>query len=231
MKIAIMQPYWFPYIGYWQLAHAVDAFVIYDNIQYTKKGWFNRNRFLQNGTDAVFTLPLRKGNDMADVCEREVAESFDADKLIRQFENAYRKAPFCREIMPLLKNWIDSREKNLFQYIHASIAHVSAHLTIQTPIIISSTLAIDHTLRADAKVKAICAALQANVYINSIGGQALYDKSDFARNGIDLRFLSPRLSRYEQFGSEFVPGLSIIDVLMFNSCTKVREFLDQYDLV
>ena len=57
--LGIMQPYFLPYIGYWQLLSAVDQFVVYDNIKYTKKGWINRNRFLRDGTDAVFTIPLK----------------------------------------------------------------------------------------------------------------------------------------------------------------------------
>ena len=80
MKLAIMQPYFFPYIGYFQLIKSVDEFVIYDNIQYTKKGWINRNRILVNGTDYLISLPLKKDSDYLNVVDRQLAESWEKDR-------------------------------------------------------------------------------------------------------------------------------------------------------
>src|SRR6476469_7826367 len=101
MKLGIMQPYFMPYIGYWQLLAMVDSFVLYDNIQYTKKGWINRNRFLQNGKDALFTIPLKKDSDFREVRERSIADDFDGDKLLKQFEASYRKAPHFETVFSL----------------------------------------------------------------------------------------------------------------------------------
>ena len=102
MKLGIMQPYFLPYIGYWQLLSAVDVFVVYDNIKYTKKGWINRNRFLVNGQPKLFTIPLRKDSDMLDVDRRSLANDFRRDKLIHQLESSYHKAPFFQELFPVI---------------------------------------------------------------------------------------------------------------------------------
>ena len=221
MKIAIMQPYFLPYIGYWQLIAAADAFVVYDNIKYTKKGWINRNRFLTNGVEAVFSLPLRKDSDFLDVNQRFLADSFDLEDLLNQFREAYRKAPEFSSIMPLLEGIVRNPAANLFEYILASIRAVCDFLGIQTPLVVSSTIVCDHSLKSAERVQAICKALGAATYVNPMGGIELYSKEDFARNGIDLKFLKALPFEYSQGGSPFVPWLSILDVLMFNRKERV----------
>jgi hypothetical protein len=223
MKIAIMQPYFLPYIGYWQLIAAVDVFVLYDNIKYTKKGWINRNRFLTNGVEAVFSLPLRKDSDFLDVNQRYLADSFDRENLLNQFREAYRKAPEFSSVMPLLEIIIRNPAANLFEYILGSIRAVCGFLEIKTPLVVSSTIACDHSLKAAERVQAICKTLGADTYVNPVGGLELYSKDDFARNGIDLKFLKALPLEYEQSGNAFVPWLSILDVLVFNSKERTRS--------
>jgi len=232
VKVAIMQPYFLPYIGYFQLIAAVDQFVVYDHIQYTKKGWINRNRFLLNGADAIFTLPLKKGYSSLDVVERELAVDFDRGALLGQLEAAYRRAPYFAETFALLERIVGQRDDNLFRFIHHSLMQVCAHLGLATTIRVSSTLPYDNSLKGQDKVLAICRAVGAGCYINSMGGLALYSKPDFAAQDIELRFLRPRPFEYEQFGEPFVPWLSIVDVLMFNSVEAVQRSLQtNYDLV
>ena len=232
MKLAIMQPYFLPYVGYFQLMNAVDVFVIYDHIKYTKKGWINRNRFLLNGTDSMFSLPLKKGSDGLDVVLRELAAEFDRTKLLSQFIGAYRRAPYFAQTFPLLERIVHHEDGNLFWFIHHSLAEVCAHLQINTEIRASSSLPVEKELRSQDKVLAICGALGAKRYINPIGGTELYVREDFAARGIELQFLKPRTFEYAQFGNEFVPWLSIIDVLMFNPIEVVRERLEHhFDLV
>jgi len=232
-KVAIMQPYLFPYIGYWQLINAVDIFVIYDNIQYTKKGWFNRNRILMNGKDMLFSLPLKKDSDYLDVHERYLSESAGQaiKKLEAQIQAAYRKAPFFDEIFPLIKECLHYDEKNLFKYIYHSIELINDYVGIDTNIIVSSGINIDHDLKSDKKVLSICKEMKSDIYINPIGGLDLYDKSIFSDHGIELFFIKSREIIYPQLTNEFIPSLSIIDVLMFNSKDKVKKYLDEYDLV
>jgi len=217
MKIAIMQPYFLPYIGYWQLITAVDAFVVYDNIKYTKKGWINRNRFLTNGVEAVFSLPLRKDSDFLDVNQRFLADSFDRENLLNHFREAYRKAPEFSSMMPLLEGVIRNPVSNLFDYIFASIQSVCEFMGIRTPLVISSTIDCNHSLKAAERVQAICKALGADTYVNPMGGMELYSKEDFAAQGIELKFLKALPFEYPQSGNPFVPWLSILDILMFNS--------------
>lgn len=232
MKIAIMQPYFFPYIGYFQLIAAVDLFVLYDNIQYTKKGWINRNRILLNGNDAFISLPLKKDSDTLDVRERELAADFKPNKLLAQLDGAYRKAPYFKLTMPLLEAALSHDTSNLFTFLHYSLKETCAHLGLSTPIQISSAINIDHTLKGQHKVLAICQATGAQTYINAIGGQSLYSKADFLHNDIELRFIRSKELAYEQFEAPFVPWLSLIDVLMFNPIAQVRSAIgNNYELL
>lgn len=231
MTVGIMQPYFLPYIGYWQLLAAVDQFVVYDNIQYTKKGWINRNRFLRNGTDAVFTVPMKKGSEFLTVSERSIANEFDPDALLNALAAAYRKSPCFRAVFPVLERIVKASPRNLFDYVHYSIVVIAEYLEIRTPIVVSSTIAIDHGLKSECKVLALCKALGATRYVNFIGGRELYSASTFMEHGIDLRFIQSHLISYRQYDGPFVPSLSIIDVMMFNAKDAVRAMMDRYELV
>ena len=232
MKLAIMQPYFLPYIGYFQLIAAVDMFVVYDNIKYTKKGWFNRNRMLQNGTDAMFSLPLKKDSDALNVVQRELAVNFERDKLLKQFRGAYASAPNFAHTWPVLERIVNCEESNLFRYINRSIGELCAHLDIRTEIRISSDVPIDHSKKSQDKVLAICRALGASRYLNPIGGLELYDRGTFLQHGIELQFFRSTPMEYTQLGMPFVPGLSMIDVMMLNAPDKVRAMVREgYELV
>lgn len=215
-RLAIMQPYFFPYIGYFQLIGAVDMFIVYDNIKYTKKGWINRNRLLQDGKDVMFSLPLKGGSDDLNVCERELAANFRRDKLLNQFREAYRRAPYFGATFPLIEQIVQHTDQNLFRFLHHSIVKTCQHLGIATEIRISSDIDIDHALKSEDKVLALCSAVGADTYVNAIGGMGLYSREGFRDEGVDLKFLQSRPFEYEQFGDSFVPWLSMIDVLMFN---------------
>lgn len=231
MKLGIMQPYFLPYIGYFQLLNAVDKYVIYDNIQFTKKGWINRNRILQNGKDILITIPLEKDSDYLDIKDRFISNNFDKKKLLNQIRESYRKAPYFGDVMPLMEEIISCEEDNLFLYIYNSVIAVCKYLNINTEIIVSSALSIDHSLKGQDKVIAICKELEATDYYNAIGGQELYNTEDFKKEDINLHFVSTNPIEYEQFKSEFVPWLSILDVMMFNSVDKIRVMLDNYKLI
>lgn len=228
-----MQPYFFPYIGYFQLIGAVDLFIVYDNIKYTKKGWINRNRMLRDGKDVMFSLPLKKDSDELDICERSLAADYRADKLLDQIRGAYRGAPFFAEVSSLLEAALRRDERNLFAYLHHALRCVCAYLGIGTEIRVSSTIDIDHALRRQDKVIALCRAVGASRYVNSMGGVDLYSRVDFERQGIELEFLKSLPLEYPQSGgAAFVPWLSIIDVLMFNRVETVRDsFIPRYERV
>jgi hypothetical protein len=232
MKVAIMQPYFLPYIGYFQLIGAVDLFIVYDNIKYTKKGWINRNRMLQNGKDAIFSLPLKSDSDYLDICQRELAADFKPDKLLNSIASAYRRAPYFSQTFSLLEQIFHHEDHNLFGYLHNSILKTCAHLGITTQFKISSGVAIDHQLRNQEKVIALCEAEGAATYVNAIGGTELYDKAAFGDRNIDLKFIRPSAFEYAQFGNAFVPHLSIVDALMFNALPTIQACIStNYELI
>jgi len=230
MKVACMQPYFLPYIGYFQLISAVDKFVVYDNIKYTKKGWINRNRFLVNGLEAVFSLPLKKDSDSLNVNQRYLADSFVPEDLLNRFKEAYRKAPEFSSVMPLLGDIIYHPSTNLFEFIFSSIRLICNFLEIKTQLVISSSITCNHSLKSTERVQATCNSFGADTYINPVGGMDLYKKADFAENGINLKFIKALPYEYPQFGETFVPWLSVIDVLMFNSLVEIGQLIHKYDL-
>lgn len=227
-----MQPYFLPYIGYFQLIAEVDVFVVYDNIKYTKKGWINRNRMLLNGADVMFSLPLKNGSDSLDVVERELAADFSRDKLLNQLKGAYARAPYFAQTFPLIERIVRHDERNLFRYIQHSIVSICGHLGVTTEIRVSSDIAVDHELKGQDKVIALCEALGADCYVNPIGGVALYSKEVFKARGIDLKFIRSKPFEYRQFDNAFVPWLSIVDVMMFNSVHAITAgALRDFDLI
>ncbi len=235
MTIGIMQAYFLPYIGYFQQIHLADQFVIYDNIEFSKKGWIHRNRFIQNGQAKYFSLSLKKDSDYLDINERFLSEQFlkkDANKLVAQISNAYRKAPFYKETIPLVEKCFKKEESNLFQFVFHSILSVCGHLEIDTRLLISSQLGVDHrSLKGQEKVLSINKALKADIYVNTSSGKDLYQKEDFAQAGIELKFYDCKAIQYDQFdGMEFIPYLSIIDYLMFNGKANTIKALDDYEL-
>jgi hypothetical protein len=232
MKVGIMQPYFFPYIGYFQLINAVDVFVIYDNIQYTKKGWINRNRILVNGSDEYITLPVKKDSDFLNVDKRFLADTFEKDKIkiIRKIKESYRNAPFYEQAYYLIDDVFTDYSLNLFEFIHNSIIKICDYLDITTQIVRSSEIIIDHGLKSEKKVISICNTFNTPIYINSIGGMELYSKEEFEKNSIELFFLETQKTEYKQFDHDFIPWLSIIDVLMFNSKDQIKCFLNNYKL-
>lgn len=233
MRVAIMQPYFFPYIGYFQLAGRADQFVIYDTIQYTKRGWINRNRILRNGEAVKITLPIARGSHRLDILNRKIADNFKPRKILAQIEGAYRKAPHFEPTMGLLSEVLEAPTSSLFEFLHHGLVKTFAHLGISTPIRIASEIEGGRVhLRGQERVIDICRRLGADEYLNPIGGLELYDRSSFATAGLELGFLKTASFEYTQFGGDFLPGLSIIDVMMFNEVDHIRYLLDtQWDRV
>ena len=230
MKIAIMQPYIFPYIGYFQLINAVDKFVVYDDGEYTKKGWINRNRILMNGSDYLFSFPLKKDSDFQTIRNRLLADNYSEHKkkLIGRVSSAYAKSPQFKIVFPIVEECLNFENNNLFLFILNSLNKICCYLDIKTEFIISSVLNVNNSLKGEGKVIDINKKLNASTYINAIGGQALYSRETFSENNIKLMFIKTSEIVYPQFSNEFVPNLSIIDVMMFNSKEKIQEYLRSF---
>lgn len=229
MTVGIMQPYFLPYIGYFQLINAVDKYVIYDDVQFIKGGWINRNNILLNGERHLVNLLLSGASSNKNINEIEVQSN--QTKIIKVIESAYKKAPFFEEVFSMFLKIIEYEKRELGQFLGNSIAELCKYMFIDTELIFSSTIKKDNTLKAQEKVLQICEILGATKYYNAIGGQELYNKKDFKQQKIELQFLDTQITAYPQFKNEFVSHLSILDVLMFNSVEEVKTFLDNYKLI
>ena len=187
---------------------------------------------LQNGKDVMFSLPLKNDADSLNVCERQLAADFNPRKLLNQCKGAYLRAPYFAQTFAVVEQIVRYEEVNLFRFLHYSIAKTCEHLGITTEIRISSDIGIDHDLKNQHKVLALCEAVGASIYVNAIGGMVLYSKETFLAKGIELKCIKSRPFEYTQFGTDFVPWLSIIDVMMFNSVAAIKEVLSyNYSLI
>lgn len=232
MKLAIMQPYFFPYIGYWQLIHAVDRFVIYDDVNYIIRGWVNRNRILINGEPSYITMPLQQASQNKRICDISLQPSpIWRNKLVKSVETAYRKAPCFAEVFPVIERVIRHEADNLSDYLAHQLQTLAAFMGTNTEFVVSSRCYENNDLPGQARILDICKHEGATSYINPQGGQALYERDDFTQCGIDLKFLIPSAIEYKQFGATHVPWLSIIDVMMFNSKSQLSTLLNKYELV
>jgi hypothetical protein len=224
-----MQPYFLPYIGYFQLIVAVDVFVLYDDVTWIKQGWINRNRILINGEDHLFSLEVEGASSFKPINTINLGKN--RMKLLKTFDLAYKKAPFYNHVMPLLSSIFNLQEQNLSNFIFHSIQTISNYLEINTKLLVSSQIKKSINLKGHDRIIDICKRLNANTYINATGGKSLYSKDIFSSEGIDLKFLETIFTRYNQNSCDFIPGLSIVDVLMFNSQQEVKEMLHQFKLV
>ena len=229
MKLGIMQPYFLPYIGYWQLINAVDEYVIYDDVSYIKGGWINRNKLLLNEKEFMFNLILFGASPNKLINEIFVAEN--QSKLIKTIETAYKKASYFDNVFPVIRNIFEYENKNLARLIGNSIIQIANYLDVKTKFIYSSEIEKDCLLKGQEKILNICDIVQATEYCNAIGGMNLYNKLDFETNNIKLFFLKTQPIEYTQFNNTFVPNLSILDVMMFNSVEEINNMLDKYELV
>jgi len=230
-----MQPYLFPYVGYFQLIHAVDRFVIYDDVAYIKQGWINRNRILINGEPSFFNVPIKHASSFTLICDTMIDDDRQharwVEKVLKTFENAYRRAPEFSRVFPIVERVFGLKTTRIAELAAASVKAIASALEIKTGFVDSSKTYNNASLKGEDRVLSICEAERANEYINVPGGRELYSRERFESRGIRLSFIQPRSVQYHQFGGPFVPWLSILDVLMFNSIEKVRQDLDAYDLV
>jgi hypothetical protein len=229
MRVGIMQPYFFPYIGYWQLISAVDTFVIYDDVNYIKQGFVNRNSLIINGTKSYFTLELKGASPNKFI--NEILIGHNKKKLLKTVEFNYKKTPLFSEVFPFIQEIFEFQNDNLGKFLGNSIEKISAYLEVKTKFIYSSNLKKDNRLKGKDKVISICKILDSTHYLNASGGHELYDKSEFLSNGIKLNFIKSKPITYKQFDNEFIPWLSIIDIMMFNSPDTISGMLKEYYLI
>lgn len=234
MKVAIMQPYFFPYLGYWQMLNAVDKFVLLDDVKFITRGYINRNSILINGEAILFSIPIKKISQNKLIMDTKL--NFDIkskEKFLKTIAMAYKKAPQFEPFYPILEDIIYNNTDDVTTYIKYSFERILGYIkgNVNIQIIVSSELQKNDTLNGQNRIIEINKRLNSTQYINAIGGQGLYNKDEFKKNGISLNFIKMNEVKYKQFNNDFVPNLSFIDVLMFNDKTKVKELLKKYELV
>ena len=237
MTIAIMQPYFLPYIGYMQLMNTVDTFILYDDVAFINRGWINRNKILLNGQEHLFTVPLKDASQNKRINEVMLADDPKwRSKLLKTVEQAYRKAPYYQTVMPLTEKIINFATDSIAGLVLNSFVELNQYLGLTTRLVASSSVYENAHLKAQDRILDICRQEKATHYINPIGGVELYDKPTFAQAGIELNFIKAKRVDYTQFNrssgdAEFIPWLSILDALMFCDTATVRAMLGEYELV
>ena len=232
MRVAIMQPYFFPYLGYYQLINAVDKFIIYDDVNFIKGGWINRNYILQNGEKKYITIPLNGASSFKKI--NEVLTNCRINKVLKTIRQSYSKAPYFKEVYKLVEDILNEINPNttISTVSSLSLINVSRYLQLKTNFEFSSEdYQESNGLHKENRLIDICKKNKADTYINSIGGEKLYSKEVFSRHNINLKFIMGKTTNYKQYGERFISNLSIIDVLMFNSASDIKYMLKNYDLV
>lgn len=227
-----MQPYLFPYLGYFQLIASVDKFVFYDDVNYINKGWVNRNNLLVNNQAHLFTIPLSAVSQNKLILETRVSpEQAWKTKLLKTIETAYRKAPHFDVVFLMISEWIAHPPEFISELNVRSTKEICEYLDITTELENSSSVYNNSELKGQHRILDICLKEKAETYINPIGGMSIYDSSLFAEKNIELLFLKTTFTPYKQYANEFVPGLSIIDYLMFLSPEDIKQKLKEFTFV
>lgn len=235
MKLGIMQPYLFPYLGYFQLLSAVDKFIVYDDVAFIKQGWVNRNRILVGGKAYRFSVPLRSASSFRSISDTHVDAASYARwlrKFLTTVDQNYRSSPYFGPVRQVLAAvFLGFREGSIAALALRSIIETLNYLDLRPEIVRSACEYGNAHLTGQDRVIDLCEKEGADEYINPVGGRTLYAREDFAARGIALRFIRLRSIIYPQFGDQFTPDLSIIDVMMFNQPRRIRELLCEFDLV
>jgi hypothetical protein len=228
----VMQPYFFPYLGYFQLIEAVDNFVHYDDVNYIKRGWINRNRVLINGAPSYLTVPIDSASQNVAINKTLTDESQQwRTKTLKQMELSYRRAPQFESAIEIFKEVVFSPVGSISELGIRSVEMVVDYLGIKVQFHRSSSFnMLDRGLDRQERLVELSKKIDCDEYINPEGGQDLYDSEYFNQRGINLKFLYSKCPEYVQFKDEFVPALSILDVLMFNSKEQILEQLGSYQL-
>jgi hypothetical protein len=234
MTLAIMQPYIFPYIGYFQLINASDKFVVYSDVSFIKQGWINRNKILLNNAGFMFTVPLKDASSYISIAETELnlpVYSTWRSKFIKTLAMAYAKAPFYKRISDLVMSVLNEEHRTISDLATSSLTNTCSYIGVKSNISFDVTEYHNNNLKGQARIIDICKQEGAGTYINPIGGQELYSKDEFAAQNIELKFIKTGAITYTQFNNDFNSWLSIIDVMMFNSPENIMDFLGRYDLI
>ena len=228
-----MQPYIFPYIGYYQLIDAVDQFIIFDDVNFIKRGWINRNHILLNKNKHLFSIPLSKSSQNKLICDIKVNfPEKERKAFLRTISNAYKRAPYFVDVYTMLEEIIYYEDEDLTSYLHNSLLKTCQYIGIKVNMQRSSKIHYNRLLDAETKIIDICNNLSAVTYINLPGGRDLYNKEIFTKNGMELKYIHSLFDeiKYKQYSNEFIDNLSCIDFMMFNDKDNLSNLIKKYNL-
>lgn len=221
-----MQPYFFPYVGYFQLIAKVDKFIFYDDVNYIKNGWINRNRLFISGAVQYITIPLNGASPFVKINEVLVLEQERwKKKMLDSVRFSYSRAPYFKPVFELLRDVVISGSKSISEIAKSSVKSVSDYAGLDVEFVDSSSRYNNSDLSGAERILDICIKENAGSYCNLPGGKALYSGDAFSDRGVALEFLETELRPYRQFSDKFVQGLSILDILMFNDRCEVFEMV------
>jgi hypothetical protein len=230
MIAAIMQPYFFPYIGYFQLMKAVDVFVFYDDVQYMKGGWVNRNRIRVNDEPVWLTFPVERLGLASLINDRRyLIDETTIAKFSGVLEAAYAKAPGYQEVAPVVRSLLKFDNLNVAAFNANLLTALARTLDIRCRFLMASAVGKPANLKGKERVIDICRRLNATRYVNAIGGTDLYQPGDFERLGLQLSFLRTTAAPASFCGEPI--HLSILDTLMCNGFAHTGEMMTQYELI
>ncbi len=227
-----MQPYFLPYIGYFQLMANVDKFVLLDDVNYINRGWINRNRICINQQPHWLTVPLVKASQNRLISDLEIQSNSDwKSKLDKTVINNYSKTPFFADVYPIFEQIINFSNLNLSAFLYYSLKLIADYLSIKTTIIPTSSVYSKDNLKGQERILDICVKETADSYFNLPGGKKLYDRDLFRNNNIDLYFIEPVLKNIKlSYGANEGPVLSMLDLMMWNHANEIKQALTVYQL-
>ncbi|MGB5944419.1 MAG: WbqC family protein [Leeuwenhoekiella sp.] len=231
-SIAIMQPYFFPYVGYFQLVNAVDEFIVFDDVNFIKKGWINRNYISANGKSKLFTVPLLKPSQNKLIKETEVhpTEYLKFKKtFLATLKHTYSKSPYFEQTFSMVED-ILAESTTIANLALKSVITVAAYLEMKTDFMVSSDFQADKELKGQDRILNLCTARDASEYLNLSGGKNLYQVEDFQQQNIELKFVSTDFSSLKKIDQSFNFQLSVIHLLMHFSPRRINDFLKIYNL-
>jgi len=228
-----MQPYFLPYIGYFQLLTAVDRFVVLDDVNFINRGWINRNKISSNeGGEQWITIPLEHASQNRLISDIDIlADNGWKKKMCRHVAATYCAASQTRTVGPMFDRWIAAATGNLSKFLVSCMGDAASYLGIRTEIVRASALHPRSGLRGSDRILDICRQEGATTYINPPGGRLLYEASEFRRREVELRFLEPNLEMMElAHAGTGMPTLSILDLMMRNAPGRIQDALGSYRL-
>lgn len=235
MKIVLMQPYFFPYIGYFTLIKHTDMFVVFDMAQYIRRGWIHRNRILGFHGEPVFVnAQIVKAPQNTPIHQIKLKSGDGWKEEILKKVEAYRNiAPYYQEVYHLVESCLNASGSSLAELNVHSIIAVSEFLGLSPNMVQLSELNInlEDIQQPDDWGLRVAQYYGADEYINAPGGQEFYSREKYGQNGVEMFFYRAKLPPYNQRTPVFHAGLSIIDVMMFNTKEEIHQMIDDFDIL